>query len=80
MPSTIFTIATIAAGLFASTASATGNVAIYWGQGAYQKELSVVCSDPSVDIVSIGFVNGFPTSRNKYPDLNFGKYITFVVE
>ncbi|KAF1366077.1 glycoside hydrolase, partial [Lizonia empirigonia] len=72
MPSTIFTIATVAAGLLASTASATGNVAIYWGQGAYQKELSVVCSDPSVDIVNIGFVNGFPKSRKTYPNTNFG--------
>lgn len=73
MPSTIFTIATVAAGLLASTASATGNVAIYWGQGGYQKELSVVCSDPSVDIVNIGFVNGFPKSRKTYPNTNFGK-------
>ncbi|KZM19641.1 hypothetical protein ST47_g8938 [Ascochyta rabiei] len=72
MPSTIFTIATVVAGLLASTASAKGNVAIYWGQGANQKELSVVCSDPSVDIVNIGFVNGFPKSRNEYPATNFG--------
>lgn len=79
MPSTIFTIATVATGLLATTASAKGNVAVYWGQGAYQKELSVVCSDPSVDIVNIGFVNGFPKSRNEYPSTNFGKYVEILV-
>jgi hypothetical protein len=73
MRSTISTIAAVAAGLFASTVSAQGQVAIYWGQGAYQRELSVVCEDPSVDIVNIAFVNGFPTSRDKYPDTNFGE-------
>jgi chitinase len=76
MRSTISTIAAVAAGLFASTVSAEGQVAIYWGQGAYQRELSVVCQDPSVDIVNIAFVNGFPQDRNKFPDLNFGKWIT----
>jgi chitinase len=84
MPSTILSTATIAAGLLASTASAAfsagsnKNVAIYWGQGAYQKGLDVVCSDPSVDIVNIGFVNGFPTRVNEYPKTNFGKYIAIV--
>ena len=73
MRSTISTMAAVAAGLFASTVSAQGQVAIYWGQGAYQKELSVVCEDPSVDIVNIAFVNGFPTSSAKYPDTNFGE-------
>lgn len=73
MRSTVSTLATVAAGLFATTASAQGKVAIYWGQGAYQKELSVVCQDPSVDIVNIAFVNGFPQDRTTYPDTNFGK-------
>lgn len=79
MRSTISTLATVAAGLFASTVSAQGKVAIYWGQGAYQKELSVVCKDPSVDIVNIAFVNGFPKDRNTYPDTNFGKSIVFAL-
>lgn len=74
MRSTISTMAAVAAGLFASTVSAQSQVAIYWGQGAYQKELSVICEDPSVDIVNIAFVNGFPKDRTKFPDLNFGEY------
>lgn len=80
MRSTISTLATVAAGLFASTVSAQGKVAIYWGQGANQKELSVVCKDPSVDIVNIAFVNGFPKDRNTYPDTNFGKFSIFAVK
>jgi chitinase len=68
--------------LLASTASAAytpggNNVAIYWGQGAYQRDLSVICDDPSVDIVNIGFVNGFPKEVGDYPALNFGKTATF---
>ena len=73
MRSTIASIATVAAGLLASGVSAGGKVAIYWGQGAYQKELSVVCNDPSVDIVNIAFVNGFPKDNTTYPNTNFGK-------
>lgn len=76
MRSTISTVAALVAGLLTSTVSAQGKVAIYWGQGAYQKPLSVVCSDPSVDIVNIAFVNGFPRDRNRYPDTDFGKYST----
>lgn len=79
MRSTISTVVAIAAGLFASTVSAQGQVAIYWGQGAYQKELSVVCEDPSVDIVNIAFVNGFPKDRKTYPDSNFGKSFTIML-
>lgn len=76
MRTTIASLATVAVGLLASTASAKGQVAIYWGQGAYQKELSVVCNDPSVDIVNIAFVNGFPKDNNTYPDTNFGECST----
>lgn len=72
MPS-IFTYATVAAGFLASAASAKGNVAIYWGQGAYQKSLMETCMDPSVDIVNIAFVNGFPKDNTTYPNTNFGK-------
>lgn len=81
MLSTILSIATIATGLLASTATAAfdasskNNVAIYWGQGANQKPLDVICSDPSVDIVNIGFVNGFPKTTKEYPKTNFGEYI-----
>lgn len=70
---------TLALGLLASTvsafdASSSSNVAMYWGQGSNQITLKELCSDPSVDIVSIGFVNKFPTRRGEYPATNFGMY------
>lgn len=77
MPSIYTSAAAVAAGLFASTVSAafsaasSTNVAMYWGQGSYQIDLSVVCNDPSVDIVNIGFINGFPRARGDYPSSNF---------
>jgi chitinase len=77
-PST-FSRAATAAALLASTASAayspssSQNVAVYWGQGNNQITLSEVCEDPSVDIVNIAFVNGFPAKVGDYPKTNFGK-------
>jgi chitinase len=76
-PSTL-SRAAAAAVVLASTASAAyvpggNNVAIYWGQGAYQRDLSVICDDPSVDIVNLGFVNAFPKQVGDYPGTNFGK-------
>lgn len=70
---------TLAFGLLASTVSAfdaasTSNVAMYWGQGSNQITLKELCSDPSVDIVNIGFVNEFPKRRGEYPSTNFGMY------
>ncbi|KAH7402727.1 glycoside hydrolase superfamily [Pyrenochaeta sp. MPI-SDFR-AT-0127] len=76
MSSSTFSRAALAAGILASTASAaynpasTQNVAVYWGQGSDQIPLSQVCSDPSVDIVNIGFVNGFPKNVGDYPETN----------
>lgn len=73
-----FARAAAAATLLASTASAaysagsTNNVAVYWGQGSNQQDLSTVCSDPSYDIVNIAFVNGFPRKEGDYPHTNFG--------
>jgi chitinase len=69
----------IALGLLASTvsafdASASNNVAMYWGQGSYQISLTELCNDPSVDIVNIAFVNQFPKRRGEYPSTNFGMY------
>lgn len=70
--------AATAAALFASTASAafnadpSGNVAVYWGQGPNQLPLTSVCADPSVDVVNIAFVNGFPKKVGDYPKTNFG--------
>ncbi|KAF1841583.1 glycoside hydrolase family 18 protein [Cucurbitaria berberidis CBS 394.84] len=72
-----FSRAAFAAAILASGASAaynpasTQNVAMYWGQGNAQIPLSDVCSDPSVDIVNIAFVNGFPQKVGDYPKTNF---------
>ena len=53
--------------------SAKNNVAVYWGQGPYQKSLLETCQNPAVDIVNIGFVNAFPdNSPGAYPGTNFG--------
>tara|TARA_R110002003_G_scaffold288_11_gene18424 strand:- start:14180 stop:16936 length:2757 start_codon:yes stop_codon:yes gene_type:complete len=45
---------------------------MYWGQGDNQLALSEVCADPSIDVVNIAFVNGFPLKRGDYPKTNFG--------
>jgi chitinase len=77
---TIAFAATVAVGLFASTASAvfdaaaSNNVAMYWGQGDSQIPLSQVCNDASIDIVNIAFVNQFPLTVDDYPATNFGMY------
>lgn len=69
----------VATGLLATTVSAafdagsTKNIAMYWGQGSNQIPLSDVCADPTIDIVNIGFVNGFPQKVGDYPKTNFGK-------
>jgi hypothetical protein len=79
MSPSILSRAAAAAVLLTSTASAAfslssgNNVAIYWGQGAYQGPLSTVCMDPSIDVVNIAFVNGFPNKVGDYPNTNFGK-------
>ena len=52
--------------------SSQTNVAVYWGQGSGQISLSEVCSDDSVDIVNVAFVNGFPKAIGDYPATNFG--------
>lgn len=72
--------AAVAASLLASGVSAgtfnagsSSNVAVYWGQGPYQKDLTTVCSDENVDIVNIAFVNGFPKQIGDLPETNFGK-------
>ncbi|KAL6703780.1 Chitinase 2 [Coniothyrium glycines] len=52
--------------------TAKNNVVVYWGQGDAQGPLADVCSNPSVDVVSIGFVNGFPKAVGEYPKTNHG--------
>jgi chitinase len=76
-PSTLSRAAAVAT-LLASTASAalnaasSNNVVVYWGQGYDQKTLSDVCQDPSYDVVTLGFVTGFPMKVGDYPTTNFG--------
>ncbi|PVI06527.1 glycoside hydrolase family 18 protein, partial [Periconia macrospinosa] len=60
--------ATVSAGF---NAGSNSNVAIYWGQGDAQITLPEVCSDASVDIVNLAFVNEFPTAIGEYPGNNF---------
>ncbi|KAF2000759.1 glycoside hydrolase family 18 protein [Amniculicola lignicola CBS 123094] len=77
MHSFTFAAATIAVSFLTSTVSAafsagsSKNVVVYWGQGYDQITLTEVCNDPSVDVVSIGFVNGFPKNTQDYPSTNF---------
>ncbi|KAF2150109.1 glycoside hydrolase family 18 protein [Myriangium duriaei CBS 260.36] len=83
-----FTLALAALLSFVSTtiaafnAASDTNVAVYWGQGAYQARLVETCKNPSVDIVIIGFVNVFPDQADSggYPGTNFGnacQYATY---
>ncbi|KAJ5689350.1 hypothetical protein N7462_003742 [Penicillium macrosclerotiorum] len=48
------------------------NVAVYYGQGAYQPRLSHFCEETSLDIINLGFINVFPESVGGYPGSNFG--------
>ncbi|CAI6335761.1 unnamed protein product [Periconia digitata] len=52
-------------------AQSSSNVAIYWGQGDAQITLPEVCSDESIDIVNLAFLNEFPTAVGEYPGNNF---------
>ncbi|PMD16786.1 carbohydrate-binding module family 50 protein [Hyaloscypha hepaticicola] len=53
-------------------ASAHTNLAVYWGQGAYQQRLLHFCNQSTIDIIPIGFVNYFPAQGNGFPGDNFG--------
>lgn len=64
------------------------NVALYWvclfwnrpwshltysiGQGSGQQRLSSFCSQSTVDVIPIGFVDIFPAQGNGFPGTNFG--------
>ncbi|KAJ9660973.1 hypothetical protein H2201_006701 [Coniosporium apollinis] len=75
-----FSTVAAAAALIAPLASATTfnaastiNVAMYWGQGAYQAQLIETCKNPSIDIVNLAFLNVFPDQGpGNYPGSNFG--------
>jgi chitinase len=78
MPRSTISRAAAAVAALTSTVSAAyvpggnSNVVMYWGQGYAQLPLSDACSDPAIDIVTLAFVNGFPSAPNEYPATNFG--------
>ena len=62
----------------------TAKIAVYYGQGDSQPRLSHFCDDADIDIIPIGFVNGFGNGQtfywstetyspnNGWPSANFG--------
>ncbi|KAE8416380.1 glycoside hydrolase superfamily [Aspergillus pseudocaelatus] len=57
----------------AFNAQSKSNVAVYYGQGYNQPRLSHFCQESALDIINIGFVNGFPDqSPANWPGSNFG--------
>lgn len=77
LSNTLFTAATAASLLTpfvaAFDAQAKSNVAVYYGQGAYQKRLRHFCQETSMDIINLAFLNVFPDQGlNGYPETNFG--------
>jgi len=52
----------------------TTQLAVYYGQGDSQPRLSEFCDDPNIDIIPIGFVNGWPSKPGNggWPSANFG--------
>lgn len=64
-------IPSVSAGFNAGSSS---NVAVYWGQGYAQVDLSEICDDDSVDIINLSFVNQFPKNIGEYPATNFGMF------
>ncbi|KAH5658633.1 chitinase [Parastagonospora nodorum] len=77
MPRSTISRAAAAVVALTSTVSAvyapggSNNVVMYWGQGNDQYPLSVACADPAIDVVTLGFVNGFPSKEGEYPATNF---------
>jgi len=43
---------------------AKSNVAVYYGQGASQPDLSTFCASTSIDIIQLAFVDIFPQQGN----------------
>ncbi|PGH12653.1 hypothetical protein AJ79_04151 [Helicocarpus griseus UAMH5409] len=77
-PGNIFTAAVAAVSLLASSTFALDpnsktNLAVYYGQGAYQKRLRHFCEQTSLDIIPLSFVHIFPDQgKGGYPGTNFG--------
>ncbi|KAF7905885.1 hypothetical protein EAF00_000164 [Botryotinia globosa] len=71
---------TVAAATFAFIApaaalydsSSPANLALYWGSGPSQTNLSYYCEQSTVDIIPLAFMNVFPAQGDGYPAENFG--------
>ncbi|TGO89146.1 hypothetical protein BPOR_0123g00170 [Botrytis porri] len=65
-----FALITPAAALY--DASSSANLALYWGSGPSQTNLSYYCEQSTVDIIPLAFMNVFPAQGDGYPAENFG--------
>ncbi|KAK5950076.1 Chitinase 2 [Knufia fluminis] len=52
----------------------SAQIAVYYGQGDGQPRLNEFCDDPNIDIIPIGFVNGWPKKPGNggWPSADFG--------
>ncbi|KAK6614690.1 chitin recognition protein [Botrytis cinerea] len=76
-PSKSFTVAAATFALIAPAAalydaSSPANLALYWGSGPSQTNLSYYCEQSTVDIIPLAFMNVFPAQGDGYPAENFG--------
>ncbi|CAD6447793.1 824d4a98-b746-4938-b69c-10f529638d96 [Sclerotinia trifoliorum] len=53
-------------------ASSPANLALYWGSGPSQTNLSYYCEQSTIDIIPLAFMNVFPAQGDGYPAENFG--------
>ncbi|QSZ31261.1 hypothetical protein DSL72_000824 [Monilinia vaccinii-corymbosi] len=66
------TFALIAPSVALYDAFSPTNLALYWGSGPYQANLSYYCEQSTVDIIPLAFMNVFPAQGDGYPAENFG--------
>ncbi|KAF7960499.1 hypothetical protein EAE96_000179 [Botrytis aclada] len=66
------TFALIAPAAALYDASSPANLALYWGSGPSQTNLSYYCEQSTIDIIPLAFMNVFPAQGDGYPAENFG--------
>ncbi|KAJ8058552.1 hypothetical protein OCU04_012731 [Sclerotinia nivalis] len=66
------TFALIAPSVALYDASSPANLALYWGSGPSQTNLSYYCEQSTIDIIPLAFMNVFPAQGDGYPAENFG--------
>ncbi|KAI9645334.1 Chitinase 2 [Ciborinia camelliae] len=66
------TFALIAPSIALYDASSPANLALYWGSGPSQANLSYYCEQSTVDIIPLAFMNVFPAQGDGYPAEDFG--------